>query len=289
MFHPEKQYLKLVSNIIKYGSKEVGRNGTTYSQIGASMRFPLDKKQIPILTTKKVAWKSCLRELSWFIKGDTDNTNLQKQNVTIWNGNATREFLDSRNLHHLEENDLGPIYGYQWRFFNAEYSNNKTNYMGKGIDQLQKIIDILKWEERNSRRLIMTAWNPIQVDNMALPPCHILSQFHVTNGNELSCSLYQRSGDVGLGIPFNIASYSFLTHIIAKHCDLKPKEFIHRIGNAHIYDDHVDVLKEQVKRQPFPFPTIDLERMDNINDYDINNINIYNYDFHDSIKMKMRV
>ena len=161
--------------------------------------------------------------------------------------------------------------------------------MGKGIDEVQKIIDTLKSEERSSRRLIMTAWNPIQIDDMALPPCHILSQFHVTNGNELSCSLYQRSGDVGLGIPFNIASYSFLTHIIAKHCDLKPKEFIHHIGNAHIYDDHVDCLKEQVKRQPFPFPTIDLEKMDNINDYDINNINIYNYNFHDAIKMKMRV
>ena len=289
MFHPEKQYLGLVSKIIKNGIKEVGRNGTTYTQLGAMMKFPLDNKQIPILTTKKLAWKSCLQELFWFIKGDTDNETLQNQNIKIWNGNSSREFLDSRNLHHLAENDLGPIYGHQWRFFNAKYYNCDTDYRGKGIDQLQSIIDTLKTDEKNSRRLIMTAWNPIQINEMALPPCHILTQFHVTNGNELSCSLYQRSGDMGLGVPFNIASYSFLTHIIAKHCDLKPKEFIHHIGNAHIYDDHVEPLKEQIKRTPLPFPTIEVEKLDNITDYHLNNIKINDYDYLSPIKMKMRV
>ena len=289
MFHPEKQYLRLVSKIIQSGIKEVGRNGTTYTQLGAMMKFPLTNKQIPILTTKKLAWKSCLRELMWFIRGDTNNETLQNQNIKIWNGNGSREFLDSRNLYHLVENDLGPIYGHQWRFFNAKYYNCNTDYRGRGIDQLQNIIDTLKTNEKNSRRLIMTAWNPIQINEMALPPCHVLTQFHVTNDNELSCSLYQRSGDMGLGIPFNIASYSFLTHIIAKHCDLKPKEFIHHIGNAHIYDDHIEPLKEQIKRTPLSFPTIDIEKLDNINDYDINNIKINNYEYHNPIKMDMRV
>ena len=289
MFHPEKQYLKLVSKIIKNGIKEVGRNGTTYTQLGAMMKFPLDNKQIPILTTKKLAWKSCLQELFWFIKGDTNNETLQNQNIKIWNGNSSREFLDSRGLYHLAENDLGPIYGHQWRFFNAKYYNCNTNYSGKGIDQLQNIIDILKTDEKNSRRLIMTAWNPLQINEMALPPCHVLTQFHVTNEDELSCSLYQRSGDMGLGIPFNIASYSFLTHIIANHCDLKPKEFIHHIGNAHIYDDHVVPLKEQIKRTPLPFPTIDIEKLDNFNDYSLNNIKLNNYEYYSPIKMNMRV
>ena len=289
MPHPEKQYLHLVKNIIQNGIKEVGRNGTTYTQIGAMMRFPLKDGEMPLLTTKKMAWKSCLQELLWFIKGDTNNKTLQNQNVKIWNGNASREFLDSRNLFHLAENDLGPVYGHQWRYFNAPYYNCNTDYTGKGVDQLQNIIDALKSDDKASRRLILSAWNPGQIDEMALPPCHILSQFHVTNGDELSVSLYQRSGDVGLGIPFNIASYSFLTHIIAKICDLKPKEFIHHIGNAHIYDDHITPLTQQIKRVPLPFPTLNIDKLDNINDYEIKHFNLENYNSLEAVKMQMRV
>ena len=289
MPHPEKQYLHLVKNIIQNGIKEVGRNGTTYTQIGAMMRFPLKDGEMPLLTTKKMAWKSCLQELLWFIKGDTNNKTLQNQNVKIWNGNASREFLDSRNLFHLAENDLGPVYGHQWRYFNAPYYNCNTDYTGKGVDQLQNIIDALKSDDKASRRLILSAWNPGQIDEMALPPCHILSQFHVTNGDELSVSLYQRSGDVGLGIPFNIASYSFLTHIIAKICDLKPKEFIHHIGNAHIYDDHITPLTQQILRVPLPFPTLNVDKLDNINDYEIKHFNLENYNSLEAVKMQMRV
>jgi len=289
MPHPEKQYLHLVKNIIRNGIKEVGRNGTTYTQIGAMMRFPLTDKQIPLLTTKKMAWKSCLQELLWFIRGDTDNSILQKQNVKIWDGNASREFLDSRNLFYLDENDLGPVYGHQWRFFNAPYYTCHTDYKGRGVDQLQNIIDELKSDNKTSRRLIMSAWNPCQIDEMALPPCHILSQFHVTNGNELSVSLYQRSGDVGLGIPFNIASYSFLTHMVAKMCDLKPKEFIHFIGNAHIYDDHISPLMRQTTRKPLLFPTLDVQKLDNINDYKLKHFHLEKYNHLGPIKMEMRV
>lgn len=289
MVHPEKQYLRLVKNIIKHGIKEVGRNGTTYTQIGAMMRFPLENREMPILTTKKMAWKSCLQELLWFIKGDTNNKTLQNQNVKIWDGNASRKFLDSRNLFYLAENDLGPVYGHQWRFFNAPYYNCNTNYTGKGVDQLQNIIDVLKSDDKTSRRLILSAWNPNQIDEMALPPCHILSQFHVTNGDELSVSLYQRSGDVGLGIPFNIASYSFLTHIIATMCDLKPKEFIHHIGNAHIYDDHINPLEQQTLRTPLPFPILNIDKLSDINEYEMKHFTLENYNHLEPIKMKMRV
>ena len=213
--HEEYQYLNLIKDIINNGSLEEGRNGFTKSIFGYSMRFSLKDGIIPIMTTKKLAWKTCFHELIWFIKGSTDNKKLQDKNVHIWDDNASREFLDSRGLYTNQENDLGPIYGHQWRHFNATYTDCNTDYSGKGIDQLQDIINELKSNNKTSRRLIMTAWNPCQLAEMALPPCHILIQFNVKNNKYLSCSLYQRSGDVGLGVPFNITSYSFLLHILA--------------------------------------------------------------------------
>ena len=290
----EKQYLGLISNILDKGEFQQGRNGNVYSSIGKSMRFSLKNNTIPLLTTKKVAWKTCLKELLWFIKGDTNNKLLKDDNVGIWNGNGTREFLDSRRLYHLNEDDLGPVYGHQWRFWNAPYSKKlgcSENYDGKGIDQLQNIIDTLNHPtDKYSRRIIMSAWNPEQLNEMALPPCHVLSQFKVTNDNELSCILYQRSGDIGLGIPFNIASYSFLTHLLAKHCNLKAKEFIHFIGDAHIYDDHCNVLKQQINREPYSFPQITIENThDNINNYEVKDFTIKNYKYHNALKMDMRV
>ena len=291
MLRGEKQYLKLVKKIIDYGYSEKGRNGNTLCLLGENMRFSLKNNTIPLLTTKKMAWKSCLKELLWFISGDTSNETLQKQNVKIWNGNASREFLDSRGLKHLAENDLGPVYGHQWRFYNAPYVDSSTNYNGKGVDQLQNLIEgIQKSKETgiSSRRLIMNAWNPEQINEMALPPCHVLSQFFVID-DTLSCALYQRSGDVGLGVPFNIASYSFLTHLLAKHCDLKAKELIHFIGNAHIYDDHVKALTSQISIQPLEPPKLEIkEKKENINDYKFNDFNIVNYKHSNQIKMNMR-
>jgi len=289
--HCEKQYLNLVKNIVKNGSLEETRNGATRTLLGQSMRFDLTNNTMPILTTKKMAWKTCLKELLWFVNGKTSNKILKDQNVNIWNGNASREFLNSRNLFHLNEDDLGPVYGHQWRHFNAKYNDCDTNYDGQGIDQLQKVIDMLKDEkERKSRRIIMSAWNPLQLDEMALPPCHILCQFHVTGKDELSCSLYQRSGDVGLGIPFNIASYSFLTHLLAVHCELKPKEFIHHIGNAHIYEEHIGPLLKQSKNIPKPFPKLFVEpRRDDINSYSFEDFILEDYKSHQNIKMDMVV
>ena len=174
------------------------------------MRFSLQDGTIPLITTKRVAWKTCLKELLWFIRGETDNNILKKQNVHIWNDNASKTFLSSSEIYSIPKKViLGPIYGHQWRHFNAPYVDCEKDYKGEGIDQLQMVIDGLQ-KDKYSRRLVMSAWNPCQLDEMALPPCHILSQFSVNQKNELSCLVYQRSGDLGLGIPFNIASYSFL-------------------------------------------------------------------------------
>lgn len=290
LIRDENQYLSLISDILEDGEEIKGRNGTTKAIFGSAMHFDLSDNKIPILTTKKVAWKTCLKELLWFIKGSTSNKELQEQNVKIWNGNATREFLDSRGLTHLEENDLGPVYGHQWRFFNAEYETCMHNYKGKGVDQLKNVIDLLKNPEtRSSRRIIMSAWNPCQLDQMALPPCHVMCQFNVI-GDKLSCSMYQRSGDVGLGVPFNIASYSFLTHILAHHCGLKADEFVYYLGNSHIYDDHYEQLKHQIELEPFEEPTLEItcEKKENIEDYRVSDFKLINYKSHPSIKMKMR-
>ena len=286
--HDENQYLQLIQDILENGTMINGRNGNVKTVFGAAMHFNLNNNTLPVLTTKKVAFKTCAKELFWFIKGQTDNKILIDQNVHIWDENASEEFLKSRGLDN-EVNDLGPIYGHQWRFFNAKYENCSTDYTGKGVDQLQYIINCLKDpKERYSRRLIMSAWNPEQLDEMALPPCHVLAQFNVI-GNKLSCSLYQRSGDVGLGVPFNIASYSLLTHILAKHCNLEPEEFVYYLGNAHIYDNHMESLKEQIERIPYKFPMINIKaQYETINEYDIKDIELLDYNFHPPIKMKMR-
>jgi len=288
--HDEYQYISLIEDILNEGVKVCGRNGNVLMVTGSAMHFSLENGVIPLLTTKKVAQKTCLRELLWFINGSTSNKTLQEQNVKIWNGNASREFLDSRGLHHLEEGDLGPVYGHQWRHFNAEYNNCNTDYNGKGIDQLNNIIKALKDPvDKWSRRIVMSAWNPCQIDEMALPPCHVLVQFNVVPPNKLSCSLYQRSGDIGLGVPFNIASYSFLTHLIAHHCNLEPFEFNYHLGNCHIYDDHIDALKEQITRKPYDFPRLVInEKHDNIDDYNSGNFKIVDYKFHGPITMVMR-
>ena len=286
----EEQYIDLIKNIIDHGYNENGRNGNVKALFGATMRFDLTNNKIPLITTKKLAWKTCLKELLWFISGSTDNKILKKNNVKIWNGNASRDFLDSRGLHNLEEDDLGPIYGHQWRFFNAEYKNCSTDYKGKGVDQLQNIIDSLNDpNQRNSRRLLLSAWNPQQLDEMALPPCHVLMQFNVFDNDKLSVALYQRSGDMGLGVPFNIASYAFLTHLIAHHCNLKPVEFIHFLGNIHIYSDHLEALQIQKNRTPYNYPTLIIKnRYENIDEYKFEDFEINNYTHHPEIKMVMR-
>ena len=290
----EEQYLNLIKEILDRGTWEEGRNGRTKSIFGHSMRFSLANSKIPILTTKKTAWKTCLKELLWFIRGETDNKLLQDQGVHIWDGNSTREFLDSRGLTHYREGLIGPGYGFQWRNFNGNYNSTTGRLLdggSSGVDQLQQIIDALKDpKQRTSRRLIMTAWNPCQLNETALPPCHIFCQFNVYNGNQLSCAMYQRSNDEACGTSFNIASYSFLTHLLAKHCGLEAHEFIYFKGNCHIYEEHIDGLKLQITRQPFEFPTISIKQVrENINDYSVDDFEIHNYQHHEPIKFQMVV
>ena len=302
--YEENQYVELVDKILKEGFWEEGRNGRTKGIFGYTMRFSLKDDTIPIFTTKKTAWKTCLKELIWFIRGETDNKLLQEQNVHIWDGNTSREFLDSFGLSLHEEGIAGPIYGYQWRYFNAKYNcmtgktiitnfekNNRdiNNVSFTGIDQLQYIINCLKDPvKRTSRRLIMTAWNPCQLNEMALPPCHVMCQFNVLDGNKLSCALYQRSNDVSLGTSFNVASYSFLTHLLAKHCGLVAHEFIHFMGNCHIYEEHVEPMRELLNREFHSFPKINIKNIrENINDYEVNDFEVIGYTSNDMIKMQM--
>ena len=289
VYHEENQYINLIYDILNENTEFVGRNGNTKAIFGSAMHFSLQENSVPFLTSKKLAWKTCLKELLFFIRGDTDNNILNDQSVHIWDGNSDPEYLKTRNLDYIN-GELGPIYGFQWRHYNAEYNDCKTDYSGCGIDQLQDIINTLKDpNKRNSRRLILTAWNPCQLDKMALPPCHVLCQFNITDNNKLSCHLYQRSGDVGLGVPFNIASYSMLTYILARHCDLEPYEFIYSLGNAHIYDDHVDDLRELITRTPYEFPDFKvLNRHENINDYVIDDFELTNYNFNNIINLNMR-
>lgn len=291
----ENQYIALIQDIISRGDLRKGRNGNTLSIFGTQARYSLRDGTIPLLTTKKLAWKTCLKELLWFISGCTDNKKLRDVGVKIWDANASRTFLDSRGLHHLDEDDLGPVYGHQWRHFNAPYETCHSSYEGKGIDQLNFIINALnntdvdsKEENRWSRRLIVSAWNPVQLDEMALPPCHMMFQLYVNSRDELSCSLYQRSGDVGLGVPFNIASYSFLTHLIAHHCGLKTGELIHTIGDAHIYETHIDALKLQIEREPLEFAKCKIiKKHSSIDEYTFDDFEVDGYKCHSTVEMKM--
>lgn len=291
--HEEYQYLNLIKRIMHSGDKRNGRNGATYSVFGEQMKFNLRNETIPILTTKQTAWKTCLKELLWFIQGHTDNKLLKEQNVHIWDDNGSREFLDSRGLVHNDVDDLGPIYGFQWKNFNGTY-RKCNDFDNDGVDQLEYVINALRndgsspGENKYSRRLIVSAWNPCALNQMVLPPCHVLFQFYVNSDDELSCHLYQRSGDVGLGVPFNIASYSFLTHIIARHCGLKTGDFIYSLGDCHIYEQHIDALKTQIQRKPYEFPRVLISNdFDNLQSVSVNDIKIIDYKYHDKIKMKM--
>lgn len=286
----ENQYLTSINNILINGYDEIGRNGKTRSIFGdSSMKFSLANGKIPIITTKKMAWKTCLRELLWFINGSTDNSILNQQNVHIWDMNSTRDFLDKQGLTNYVDGDIGPMYGFQWRHYGANYHGCKYDYKDEGIDQLQNVINLLKNPEtRSSRRILMTSWNTTELDNMTLYPCHVICQFNVQDGNKLSCAFYQRSSDMFLGKPFNIASYAFLTHLLAKHCGLIAHELYCFNGNCHIYEQHLDSVKKQLLRRAYPFPTIEITAIKtNISDYTVNDFIITNYKCHKYIKAEM--
>ncbi|XP_034927609.1 bifunctional dihydrofolate reductase-thymidylate synthase isoform X1 [Populus alba] len=287
--HEEYLYLRLVQDIITDGNLKDGRTGTgTLSKFGCQMRFNL-RKTFPFLTTKKVLWRGVVEELLWFISGSTDAKVLQEKGIHIWDGNASRDYLDSSvGLKDREEGDLGPFYGFQWRHFGARYTDMHADYTGQGFDQLLDVIEKIR-NNPNDRRIVLSAWNPSDLKLMVLPPCHMFVQFYVANG-ELSCQMYQRSADMGLGVPFNIASYALLTSIIAHVCDLLPGDFIHVIGDAHVYHAHIRPLQEQLHKLPKPFPILKInsEKKD-IDSFVAADFELIGYDPHQKIEMKMAV
>ncbi|KAH9320160.1 hypothetical protein KI387_021929, partial [Taxus chinensis] len=278
----------LVQDIISNGIDKGDRTGTgTLSKFGCQMRFNL-RKCFPLLTTKRVFWRGVVEELLWFISGSTNAKVLQEKGIHIWDGNASKDYLDSIGLKEREEGDLGPVYGFQWRHFGARYTDMHADYTGQGFDQLADVIHKIKYNPED-RRIILSAWNPADLKLMALPPCHMFAQFYVANG-ELSCQMYQRSCDMGLGVPFNIASYGLLTCIIAHVCDLVPGDFIHVLGDAHVYKNHVGPLMEQLQNSPRPFPVLKInpEKKD-IDSFVASDFQLLGYDSHKKIDMKMAV
>ncbi|XBW36680.1 hypothetical protein QEN19_002254 [Hanseniaspora menglaensis] len=291
----ELQYLDLCQRIIDEGEERPDRTGTGTLSIFAppQLRFSLKDDRFPLLTTKKVFTKAVILELLWFIKGDTNNKTLQADGVKIWDGNGSREYLDSLGLTDRAVGDLGPVYGFQWRHFGAEYKTCDEDYTGQGYDQLTEVIDKLKTNPYD-RRIIMSAWNPPDFKKMALPPCHVFCQFYVAfpkdKKPELSCILYQRSCDMGLGVPFNIASYALLTKMIAHVVGMNCGEFIHTMGDAHVYKDHIEALREQISRSPREFPTLKISsNVKDIDEFKLEDFEILNYNPHKVIKMKMSV
>lgn len=263
-----RQYLNLLETILENGTKKTDRTGTgTISRFGHQIRFDLSEG-FPMVTTKKLHLKSIIHELLWFLAGDTNTKYLQDNGVRIWN-----EWAD-------ENGDLGHIYGYQWRSWPTPD--------GKHIDQITKVVNSIQ-ENPDSRRHIVSAWNVGELDKMNLPPCHILFQFYVANG-KLSCQLYQRSADVFLGVPFNIASYAVLTLMMAQVTDLQPGDFVHTFGDVHIYSNHLEQVKLQLSRKPFTLPTLKINPdIKNIFDFKFDDFELVNYQSHPHIKGKVAV
>jgi len=324
--HEEYQYLDLMQRILDTGEVKENRTGVdTVGIFGTQMRFSL-KDQFPILTTKKVYWKGVVEELLWFIRGETDSKKLEEKGVNIWKGNTSREYLDKMGLYNYPEGEIGPGYGFQWRNFNGLYEADKivpfdgldmgledayeiyhpdehdpldmkrrvfkcfTGPNG-GIDQLKQVVDKIRTNP-NDRRLIVSAWNPRQIEEMALPCCHLLFQFYACN-NKLSCQVYQRSVDSFLGLPFNVSSYALLTCLIAKITGLEPNEVIWTGGDTHIYVNHLDAVKEQLKREPYPFPKLiikkDIKTLEDIEAMSFEDFELVDYEYHPAIKAEMAV
>lgn len=285
----ESQYINLIKHILENGISKDDRTGIgTLSIFSYNMTFNL-RESFPLLTTKKVYWKGVVEELLWFISGSTDSNVLKEKGVRIWEGNSSREFLDSQGLSHYDQGDIGAGYGFQWRHFGAKYTNMYDSYEGKGIDQLKDVIYKIK-NTPDDRRIIMSAWNPSDIDKMALPPCHIFVQFWVdSNKKELHSQMYQRSCDVGLGVPFNIASYALLTCIIAKLCDLTPGDFHYCMGDTHIYKNHIDAMKLQITRDPYDFPKINIKDITDIDNIKFDDIELIDYKYYENIKMNMAI
>jgi thymidylate synthase len=243
-FEDETRFLSLVRKVLDEGETRTGRNGDYRCIIGGSVEFDLTENKMPLMTHRRVFWRGVVAELKWFLDGSTDVADLQRQGVHIWDGNSSREYLDSRGLEDVKTNTIGPGYGYQWR--------------KRRVDQIDRVISQLKYD-RASRRIILCSWAVDDIDDMALPPCHVLAQFDVSNDNALTCIVYQRSWDLALGAPFNIASYALLTHYMAKMCGLEASRLVYNYGNAHIYESHIETYRQIVDESRCkPPPTVSM-------------------------------
>ena len=289
----DESYLKLCTKFLSSNvSPRENRTDTpTISLFGEQIEFDIST-YVPLLTTKRMAWKSCIEELLWFLRGNTDANILKNKNVNIWNGNSSREFLDNVGLNHLEEGDCGANYSFQWRHFGQEYKDCNTQYTKNTEgDQINNIIHLLKTNP-TSRRIFLSAWNPCHLNKTVLPPCHVSAQFFVDNDKGLSCHMYQRSCDVFLGLPFNIFSYTVLVYILAKKCDLVPKKLVISFGDVHIYSNHLEQVLQQSRRAVLTSPKLIISETIKDKDFEditINDFEIIGYYPHPSIKGVMAI
>ncbi len=318
--HRPDRYLPLPSSHLycfQSSTANPPRTGTgTYSLFAPRpLKFALHRRDasgalvpvLPLLTTKRVFLRAVIEELLWFVRGETTSTTLSAKGIKIWDGNGSREFLDRQGFTDRAEGDLGPVYGFQWRHFGTAYRGPNADYAGQGVDQLAEVVRKLR-ESPYDRRILLSAWNPADLPQMVLPPCHMFAQFYVSYPwrarttdaspntssppGHLHCQLYQRSCDMGLGVPFNIASYALLTHMLARVCGLVPGSLTHVMGDAHVYVDHVDALRTQLTRVPRAFPTL---RIDNhpsggsIDGWQLEDFVVEGYNPHKALAMKMSV
>ena len=291
----EFKYLELITKIINLGSLSIDRTKIgTKSLFGESLRFSLENNVVPVITTKKMFLKGIVEELLFFLRGNTNTKILEEKGINIWKGNTSREFLDKQNLKNLPEGSMGKGYGFQWRNFNGTTNlQNLENWKSSpdGIDQIANLINSIK-NDPYGRRHVISAWNPPQLNETPLVPCHCFIQFHVDNG-KLSCQWYQRSVDTFLGLPFNILSYALLTRIIAKITSLESKELIFVGGNVHIYNNHLKQIEKQLIRVPYKFPTLNINKslssIKDIENLQFSDFEFIDYKYHPSIKAEMAI
>ena len=291
MIHEEQQYLDLLREVLDHGELRLSeRTGVgTKALFGRQHRYSLRNESFPLFTTKKVSFSLVLSELLWMLSGDTRVKTLQDQGNHIWDGNTTRSFLDAQGMTDFETGLLGKGYGYQWRHCGRHYDKQTGEVSGPGVDQLADVLEQLK-SNPESRRHLVVSWNPLHLKEMALAPCHCFFQFFVAK-EELSCLFYQRSCDLGLGVPFNVASYALLTIIMAHLTGLKPGELIHSMGDVHIYLSHEESLRKQIERSPYPFPRLRITNASwiRLEDVRAEEIQLLGYKSHSKLKMSMAV
>jgi thymidylate synthase len=296
-YRGERGYLQVCQYILRNGDGRSDRTGTgTLSTFGVHLWFDISRS-VPLLTTKRMYWRSCIEELLWFLRGDTDAKNLSTKGVKIWDANSSSAFQNSVGLGHLEPGDCGANYSFQWRHFGADYVDCKADYIGQGIDQINGIVEQLKTDPF-SRRIFLSAWNPADLKKTVLPPCHVSAQFYVSEPKEpgepleLSCQVYQRSADMFLGVPFNIFSYACLTYILALKVGMRPKNLILCLGDAHIYKNHLEAMTEQISREPTAPPQLNIQesvKCANWEGLDVSQFELVGYIFKPAIRAPMAV